>query len=89
MLKMAAPPERSTFDRLEVNEGENSNGVSSNTIEIAKKSGKPKDQILSKSRKSAKSRKNLSKSGNSPNLDVKDNRLSFLTLKARAAFNRL
>ena len=47
-----------------------------------------KVQKLSKSQKSAKSKK-LSKSGNSPNFNAKDNEPSFLTPKARVAFNCL
>ena len=43
----------------------------------------------SKSQKSAKLRKNLSKSGNLSSFDAKNNGPSFLTPKARAAFNRL
>ena len=47
-----------------------------------------KIQKSSKSRKSAKSKKPL-KSGNPSNFDAKDSMPSFLTPKARAAFNRL
>ena len=57
--------------------------------ELAKKSRKSKGQILFKSRKSAKSRKNLSKSGNSPNFGTTKTGPSFLTPDAREAFNRL
>ena len=44
---------------------------------------------MSKSRKSAKSGKNLSKSRNSPNSDTIESGPSFLTLEARSTFNRL
>ena len=37
----------------------------------------------------AKNQKKLSKSENSPNFDIKNSGLSFLTPKARSAFNRL
>ena len=57
--------------------------------EFAKKSGKSKSQKMSKSRKSAKSGKNSSKSGNSPNFGATGSGPSFLTPKARSAFNRL
>ena len=57
--------------------------------ELAKKSGKSKSQKTSKSRKLAKSGKNSSKSGNSSNFGTTEARLSFLTPKARSAFNCL
>ena len=57
--------------------------------EFAKKSGKSKGQKTFKSRKSAKSGKNSSKSGNSPNFGATEAGPSFLTPKARSAFNRL
>ena len=44
---------------------------------------------MSKSQKSAKSEKKSSKSGNLPNFDAKNNRPSFLTSKAKTAFNYL
>ena len=53
------------------------------------KTGKSESKKLSKSQKLAKSEKKLSKSGNLPNFDAKDHGPSFLTLKAKAAFNRL
>ena len=53
------------------------------------KSGNLKGIKLFKSRKLAKSKKKLLKSGNSPNFNAKDNKPSFLTPKARAVFNRL
>ena len=62
--------------------------------ELAKKSGKlSKGLKLSKlgnlkGKNLAKSKK-LSKSGNSPNFDAKEAGPSFLTPKARAAFNHL
>ena len=48
-----------------------------------------KFQKLSKSQKLAKSRKKLSKSGNLPNFNTKENRPSFLTPDARMTFNYL
>ena len=69
----------------------NSNGeddeFDGNSIKHAKKLGKSKK--LSKSRKSAKSGKKLSKSGNLFNFDTMNNKSSFITPEARAAFNRL
>ena len=56
---------------------------------IAKKSKKSKSEKSSKSQKSAKSEKKLSKSGNAPNFDIKENRLSFLILKTRSTSNCL
>ena len=44
---------------------------------------------LSKSQKSAKLKKKLSKSGNLSNFNPKKNRPSFLTPNARTAFNHL
>ena len=58
-------------------------------IEYNKKLGKSKSKKLFKPRKLAKSEKNLSKSGNSPNFNAKNNGPSFLNLKARTAFIRL
>ena len=58
-------------------------------VEHAKKSGKSKDQKTSKSQKLAKSGKNSSKCKNSPNFDATEAGPSFLTPKARSAFNRL
>ena len=86
MLKTAAPSEMSIFDKLEIGDNEGGDGVGS--VENAKKSGKLKGQKLFKSPNPAKSRKYLSKSGNSPNFNTKNSRPSFLTLEARAAFNR-
>ena len=57
--------------------------------EFAKKLGKSKGQNLSKSRKLAKSRKNLLKNGHSPNFGATETGPSFLTLGARKAFNCL
>ena len=59
------------------------------SVEYAKKSGKSKGQKTSKSQKSAKSGKNSSKSGNLPNFGATKTEPSFLTPKARSAFNRL
>ena len=87
MLKTDMPLERPTSDRLVVGDNKGSYGV--DVIKIVKKSRKLKGQKLSKSQKPAKSGKNLSKSGNSPNFDVKDSGPSFLIFEARAAFNHL
>ena len=78
------------------------NGFGGDSVEHAKKLGKLKGQNLTKSQKSAKSRKlpksgkskgekwkNLSKSRNSPNFGAKNGGPSFLTPKARSAFNCL
>ena len=86
---MTAPPKRLISDRLKFANGKGDDVDGSNSVEIAKKSRKLKGQKLSKSRKLAKSEKNLLKSENSPNFDVKNNRPSFLTLIARTAFNHL
>ena len=67
----------------------------SDGVEHAKKSGKSKGQKTSKSQKLAKSwklsksRKNSSKSGKSPHSGATKTGSSFLTPKARSAFNRL
>ena len=58
-------------------------------VEHAKKSGKLKGQKTFKPQKSAKSRKNSSKSGNLPNFCATEPGPSFLTSEARSAFNRL
>ena len=58
-------------------------------VEHAKKAGKLKSQKTSKSQKLAKSGKNSSKSRNSPNFGATECGPSFLTPKARSAFNRL
>ena len=87
MLKIAAPPERLISNRLEVSDSKSGNSIGG--MKITKKSKKLKDQKLSKSWKSTKSGKNLSKSENLLNFDTKNNGSSFLTTKARAAFNRL
>ena len=55
---------------------------------VKSKTRRSNNQKTSKSRKLAKSKK-LSKNGNSPNFNAKNSGLSFLTPKARAAFNRL
>ena len=58
--------------------------------ELIEKCGKlSKTKKLSKSQKSAKLKKKLSKNGNLPNFDTQKNGLSFLTLNAKTAFNRL
>ena len=78
--------------RLEIKNGDGKVvgfDVGGSDKELIKKLGKSKGQILSKSQKSAKSGKNLSKSGNLPNFGAKKAGLSFLTPKARAAFNYL
>ena len=92
MLKIAAPPERLTLEK--VSDSESGDGVDGG-VKIAKKSGKSKSQKTSKSQKSAKSQKlsksgkNSSKSGNSPNSGATETGPSFLTPKARSAFNYL
>ena len=100
MLKTTAPPENLTLE--EVGDEAGGDSVDGGGVEIAKKSGKSKSQETSKSQKSAKSRKlsksgkskgeklkKLSKSGNSSNFNTKNSGPSFLTPKARSAFNRL
>ena len=64
-------------------------GVGGGGKELAKKSRKSKGHILSKSRKSAKSKKNLSKSKNSPKFGTTEAEPSLPTPGAREAFNRL
>ena len=76
-----------TSNKPEIGNDEGRDGVG--VVEIAKKLGKSKGQKLSEFQKSVKSGKNLSKSWNSPNFDVKDDGLSFLTPKERVAFNCL
>ena len=61
----------------------------SKTRKLSKSQKLSKIEKLSKSRKLAKSGKKLSKNGNLPNFDTKENGLSFLTLNARTAFNYL
>ena len=63
--------------------------IGCDSMKHTKKSEKSKGKKLSKSQKLAKSRKHLSKSENSPNFDAKNNEPSFLTAKARTAFNHL
>ena len=64
-------------------------GFGGDGVEHAKKSRKSKGQKMSKSQKSAKSGKNSSKSENSPNFGATESGPSFLSPKARLAFNRL
>ena len=79
------------------NNGEiNRFGIDSDGMEYAKILGKlkgqklAKSQILSKSRKSQdKKSKKLSKIGNSPNFDDKENGPNFLTPSAKEVFNHL
>ena len=94
MLKMAAPLEKTTLEK--VGDGEGDDSADGGGVEIAKKSRKSKGQNLAKSQKLSKSEKSKGKkskkppkSRNSPNFDAKDIRPSFLTPKARSAFNRL
>ena len=93
MLKTAVPSERSSSE--ETGDGKGGDGLDSGSVKIARKSGKSKRQKTFKSQKSAKSwkssksRKDLSKSGNSPNFGATETRPSFLTPKARSAFNHL
>ena len=93
MLKTTAPPKKLTLK--EVGDGEGGDGIDDGSVEIAKKSRKSKGQKTSKSQKSSKSGKSKGekskkslKSGNSPNFDAKNSGPSFLTPKARSAFNR-
>ena len=86
ILKTAVPPDRSILEGISDNEGVDS--VDGGGVEIAKKSGKSKDQKTSKSQKLAKSKK-PSKSENSPNFDTTETGPNFLASKARAVFNRL
>ena len=87
MLKMTAPPEKLTLE--EVGDGEGGDGVDGSSVEIAKKSRKLKGQKTSKSQILSKLGKNLLKSGNSPNFGATKSGSSFLTPKARLAFNCL
>ena len=70
-------------------------GVGKNGVEHAKKlgklskSGKSKSKKTSKSWNLAKSRKKLSKSGNSTNFNATEARPKFLTPNAKTAFNYL
>ena len=80
MLKTATPPERPTSE--EVGDGKGGDDVDGGSMEIAKKSGKSKDQKSAKSKKPSKSR-------NSPNFDAKEAGPSFLTPGTRETFNRL
>ena len=69
-------------------------GFGDDSVEQVRKSGKlkksAKSQKLSKSEKSkGKKSKKPPKSGNLPNFDAKNSRPSFLTPKARSAFNSL
>ena len=57
--------------------------------ELIEKSGNLKGKKLSKSQKSVKPGKKLSKSGNLPNFNAKKNISSFLTLEGRVALNYL
>ena len=89
MLKTTPPSKRLISDGLEVGDGDGNIGVDGDRIEHAKKSGKLKAQKLSKSQKSAKLEKKLSKNENLSNFNAKENGLSFLTPKAKTAFNCL
>ena len=96
MLKTIVSPKRSTSKWLEVDDGKvNEFGVSENGIKHAKKSGKlsklgkSKREKTSKSQNLAKSRKKLSKSGNSTYFDATEDESKFLTPDAKIAFNRL
>ena len=84
MLKTATPPERLTS--VDVDDGEGGDSV--DDVEIAKKSGKLTGQKTFKSQKLAKSKK-PSKSGISPDFDIKNSGPSFLTPETRVAFNHL
>ena len=63
--------------------------IGSGSEELAKKSGKSKDQNLSKSQKSAELRKSLPKSGNLSNFGTIKAEPDFLTPDTREIFNRL
>ena len=90
-----------TFEQLNISDGEiDKFDVGSGGKEIAKKSGKLKSQNLSKlknlkgeklskSQKSAKLRKKVSKSGNSLNFGAIKARPKFLTSDTRITFNCL
>ena len=88
ILKTTMPPESLTSNRLEIGDGEGDVSINGDTIEFAEKSRKSKGQNLSKSQKLTKSKK-PPKNKNSPKFDTKETKPSFLTHKARAAFNRL
>ena len=64
-------------------------GKLSKTRKSSKSQKLSKFQKLSKSQKLAKLKKELSKSGNLPNFDAKENEPSFLTPDTRTAFNYL
>ena len=78
------PPERSIS--IEVDDGKGGDGVGG--VEIAKKLGKSKSQKTSKSQKLTKYKK-LLKNRNLSNFNAKNSGHSFLTPKARLAFNCL
>ena len=88
MLKMTRSPDVLRPELVNGN-GEVVRFVVGGGEELAKKSGKLKGRILSKSQKSTKLGKNLSKSENSPNFGTIEVGPSFLTPSAREAFNRL
>ena len=84
------PSERSTSDRLEVDDSKGGDAIGGDGVEFAKKSGKLKGQKLAKFQKlKGKKSKKPSKDGNSPNFDATEARSSFLISDARTAFNRL
>ena len=100
MLKIIAPPEKSTSGKLEVGDSElNTISVGNNSMKHTKKLAKSKAQKLSKGLKlfkSGKSKNNKlskskkpSKSKNLPKFAIKIFRLGILTLNARTALNRL
>ena len=70
-------PERSIFDKLEVDDSEGGIGIDDNNVKLTKKSRKLKGQNFSKSQKLAKLGKKSSKYKNSTNFDVKENKPSF------------
>ena len=72
---------------LATNEDDNVGG--SNRLNDGSKYIESKIGITSKFQKLSKSRKNSSKSGNSPNFGATKSGPSFLTHKTRSAFNRL
>ena len=96
MLKTTISLERSTLERLEIDDGEDDGfGVGENGMEYAKnlgklsKSGKQKSQKTFKSQNLAKSGKKLSKSKNSTNFNATEDGPKFLTPDVRIAFNCL
>ena len=96
MLKTTESPDISGSEEENGNNEIDRFGVDGSSEELAKKSGKSKGQNLIKSQKSSKSGKSKgkkskkpSKSRNSPNFNAIKAGPSFLTPKAKTAFNCL